>query len=206
MTTSNVARHGLATLGAICAAALSILASVVMGVPPKSRIEARVHNAGRFCYRNGLCASLRCTSCEKLAQAFEKPKLGGMHFFSRRLQPEKRRAIDLRKFFLLAGSRRPFQQKGVASQHGRIAITFECPCKHGFSALVLDTPQRDELACWLQSRLFFEFSPSRRHRFFACFDFALRNKPRACLLLGPKRPAKMNQKRLQFAGLPTVHQ
>ena len=122
-------------------------------------------------------------------QSFNNIKFGRVNFGTSRFDREERGSVNLRKFPLLPGARRPLDCERIAFQSGRVAIALKRPRGHRFPALVLHTSERLQLIAGLKTGFLLEFALGRAKFIFARLHFSLRHEPGSGILLRPKRPA-----------------
>jgi len=115
--------------------------------------------------------SLRMLVCgvELLGKPFEEFSLRCVQLDARFVQGKERGAIDLGKFTLFAGARRPFDGEGVGAQERQIAIAFCCPRVDNLAGLLADFSEENQqslggnrgrkLRCDFGTEFFGEFAP-----------------------------------------------
>src|ERR1700716_3395220 len=129
-----------------------------------------------------------------------------MHFFARRRYGKKIGAIDLWKSCHLSRLGRPLHFKGIAFEGSWIAIACEGPGADFFSAFVVDSAERQEVAAGHEAGFFLKFALRCGEFVFAGIYFTLGDEPRALIFFLPERPTEMHQKNFQCAIFVSVHQ
>src|SRR5205085_6564078 len=115
-------------------------------------------------------------------------------------------AVDLGEFARFPRPGRPFQREDVASDRGRIAIALDRPRVDRFPAFLPDGRERDEVAFDSEPR-FLEQLATRGHEWILeLADLALRDAPRARVLLRPERAAGMGEQHLELAAPHAIDQ
>jgi hypothetical protein len=106
------------------------------------------------------------------------------------------RAIDLWKFLKLPRLRRPLHPEIGALNRRRVDIAIHCPDGNDFPTGLAHRYQRNSVAMNFKTCFFVKFPLGRLQRIGTFVIFALRNRPRSIILLGPERAARMNQQYL----------
>src|SRR5262252_9424216 len=115
-----------------------------------------------------------------------------MYFATGRVECEKRRSVDFRKFELLSRFRRPFNPECVAVKCGRIAVAFKGPPCDRFPALLFHGAKLGERSGGLKSSFLFKFAFGGGQWLFVLPQLTFWQKPRAFIFLCPERTARMD--------------
>src|SRR5689334_10897468 len=115
-------------------------------------------------------------------------------------------AVDLGKFAHLPRPRRPLQLEHAAADRGRVAVSLDRPGVDDLARFLAHRRERDEFALELQARLLPQLALRRGERILHFPDLALRDSPRARVLLRPERSARMREQDLEISVADAVDQ
>src|SRR5260370_5542637 len=115
-------------------------------------------------------------------------------------------AIDFREALPGGALRRPFDHGGIGLDFGRVEIALDRPGEHALAAGLAHLAQRAELALGPDPGLLLELAHGDRERILAGRIFALGDRPGARILLGPERPAGMDQQHGPAVRIPAIQQ
>jgi len=109
------------------------------------------------------------------------------------------RAIDLGKFLLPSGARRPLHGEEIALQPGRIAVALERPGLDDLATGLAERTQLDEIAIDVDAGLFREFAPRGGQGVLVSRAQSFWNRPSALVLGRLEGSARMDEKDLDAA-------
>src|SRR5262249_29984775 len=159
------------------------------------------------CSRRTRTKTDRSFCCHDVAETVEKWNLSRIDFAARDFVGKKFCAVDLRKFFRPAGSRRPFDFKSVAFQFEVVRqIAFKRPGVNRLAGFLFDGTQRNPICRRFDSELFFKFTPRAGQQILSWRCFAFGNRPRAVIFVSPKRATRMNQEKFEGIVLSPEHE
>src|SRR5262249_35017755 len=113
-------------------------------------------------------------------------------------QREPARPVRLGKALAAAGFRRPLHLELVAPQAGDVERAFAGEGHHHFAARLAKGTEEGKVALLQRPRLLLEFPPRCGERFLPGLVEALRDRPRAVILLRPERTSGMDEQDLRF--------
>ena len=115
-------------------------------------------------------------------------------------------AIHFRDFYRSAGAGRPRDGASVADQLLRIAVTLDRPNRNQLPAGLLYLSQLKRIALDREAGLLTEFALRGFQRGLAFRILSLGNRPCSQVLFRPERTSGMDQKHLQAAPAPAIHE
>ena len=122
--------------------------------------------------------------------------LAAKNFCQRFAGAKPARAVDLGKARALARSGRPFHLEQIADELRGIAIAFDRPGVDDLAAGLLERAERRNSPSAVKPVSSLEFAPGRGEQILAGIGKPLRDRPGACVLLGPERAAGMDEEDL----------
>lgn len=154
---------------------------------------------------DGRRSAARLWSAETAFEFRQELDLAGIDPLNRCRDVEKRRAINFGKLLHLPRARWPLELEGVALQGCGTAIAFKCPRFDALASLLGDFANLDVRALGPEAEFFRKFSLRRFERGLAGRDLPFWDTPCAQVLLGPKRPAGVDEEHLGFVAPNAVH-
>src|SRR5262249_36326252 len=101
---------------------------------------------------------------------------------------------------------RPFQLEAVRCQRRGMEVSFEAPGGDDLAARLNEIAQRKKIALRASTGLLRELALGHLERILAFGIFALRDRPRAPIFLGPERTSGMHEQQLDVPARPSVHE
>src|SRR5215217_5753370 len=135
---------------------------------------------------------------EQCGEPYQQLGLRRVELLARLLEAEPGGAIDLRKLLHPPRSRRPLDRERVAGDRVGVDVARGGVGGDDLAALLAHLAELDELGAGRQraAELLFELAQRARARIVAVLVLALRDRPRAGVLLGPERSAGMHEQDL----------
>src|ERR687896_1346764 len=140
-----------------------------------------------------------------LGQPVEQLGLRGVQLLARLVEPEPARAVDLGELAHRARPRRPFERERVAAGGVGVDVALDREGRDLLAALELDGPELGQLALGQRrAELLLELARGARARVLVVAVLALRERPRARVLVRPERPAGVHEQHLADPVAPPV--